>query len=119
MTKKKNLQPNQQINIGSVGGDIVAGDKVDGNVYQAEGDINQQTPKVPPSHPAAQPQSPSLFSYILGGLLGFFTGILGNLVAAWIQSDWMNNQFTTWGIGLLIGLTLLGILITAIYERRS
>ena len=86
-------------------------------------DINLDAPLPPTSHPQTTPPpapSPSrLRHYLLGGILGFITGILGNLIAAWIQTDWMNNQFTTWGITILLILTIIGITIAAFLERGS
>jgi hypothetical protein len=46
-------------------------------------------------------------------------GVLGNLVAAWIQQDLLKNSFTPARIGIILGLTLLGIIIGAWWTRRQ
>jgi hypothetical protein len=55
----------------------------------------------------------------IGGIVGFLFGICGNLVAAWIQQDLLNNSFTPLRIGLIILCALIGIVIMTILEAKK
>jgi MFS family permease len=55
----------------------------------------------------------------LGAVGGFVMGILGNLVAAWIQQDWLKNQFNTIGLIFIIGLTLIGLVLSVWWSVRQ
>lgn len=55
---------------------------------------------------------------LLGAGGGFIMGILGNLIAAWIQQDWLNNQFKPWGIIFIVGLTLAGLSLSVWWGYR-
>lgn len=44
------------------------------------------------------------------GLLGFLMGVLGNLVAAWIQQDVLSNMFTPATIVSIVILTIIGLI---------
>jgi MFS family permease len=68
-------------------------------------------------------QTPSNRKTIVIGLLGagggFIMGFLGNLVAAWIQQDWLKNQFNTIGLILIIGLTVIGLILSVWWGTRQ
>lgn len=51
----------------------------------------------------------SLPLVLLTGLLGFLIGILGNLIAGWIQQDIMRGSFTPAGITAILVLTIFGV----------
>jgi hypothetical protein len=55
---------------------------------------------------------------LIGGIAGFLLGVCGNLVAAWIQQDIINNSFTPQRIGLLFFSTLIGIVVMVILESK-
>lgn len=55
----------------------------------------------------------------IGGIAGFLLGICGNLVAAWIQQDVLNNSFTPLRIGLIILCSLIGIVIMTISNSKK
>ena len=44
----------------------------------------------------------------IGGVVGFLLGVLGNLLAAWIQQDLLRNSFTPLRISFIILFTILG-----------
>ncbi|MCO5195748.1 MAG: hypothetical protein M9930_21015 [Anaerolineae bacterium] len=56
--------------------------------------------------------------YLINGLIAFLLGILGNLIASFILQDGMGDQFTPFGIFLIIAFTVAGLVYTAWQERR-
>lgn len=55
-----------------------------------------------------------------GILLGFITGILGNIIASWIQTGVLQNKFSTGSVIFIIAASLIGVIIsTIIYNRNS
>lgn len=55
----------------------------------------------------------------IGGLVGFFIGIGGNLISAWIQQDLLKNSFTPLRIFAIILCSFAGILIMKIIEIKG
>jgi hypothetical protein len=51
------------------------------------------------------------------GVLGFLTGVLGNLFAAWIQQDVLRNTFTWISIISIILLTIAGLIAGVLLQR--
>ncbi|MFZ2615495.1 MAG: hypothetical protein WA077_05865 [Anaerolineae bacterium] len=51
------------------------------------------------------------------GAVALLIGILGNLLAAWVQRDLLQDSFTPLRIGLIVGLAALGLLAGAWLER--
>ena len=68
-----------------------------------------------PKHDNQNGQFPTL---IVGGLLGFGLGVLGNLIAAWIQQDVIQNSFNPLSIVIIIALTISGVVIGAQLQSR-
>ena len=66
-----------------------------------------------------QPNQNKTKSIIIGGVSGFILGILGNLLASWIQQELLENSFTPLRIGLIIACTILGIFIMFLVEIKS
>lgn len=60
----------------------------------------------------------NLIAGLSGAAGGFIMGILGNLVAAWIQQDWLNNQFKSLGVILIVGLTLVGLVLSVWWSHH-
>src|SRR5580765_1097189 len=58
-------------------------------------------------------------SYLLGAALGFIVGVLGNLVASWIQADILQNSFTFPRILIIFLLTIFGILVATALEKNK
>jgi hypothetical protein len=48
-------------------------------------------------------------SPLISGLIGFLVGVLGNLIAAWIQQDLLANAFTLPRIALIVFLAAVGL----------
>lgn len=56
-------------------------------------------------------------SIIAGAIVGFFLGISGNLIAAWIQQDILQDSFTPLKITIIFLLTIIGIVIGASLDK--
>jgi len=61
------------------------------------------------SRPDNAEQLPLRTAMILGSVLGFLVGVLGNLVAGWIQQDLLGNAFTLPWIAVVLLLTTAGL----------
>lgn len=59
-----------------------------------------------------------IVSGLPGASGGFIMGILGNLVAAWVQQDGLKNQFGTVNIMIILGLTVVGLLLSVWWSHR-
>ncbi len=57
--------------------------------------------------------------YVVGALVGFMLGILGNIVAAWVQKDVLKDLFTVERLVFILLLTVCGLAISALIEQRS
>lgn len=83
-------------------------------------EVNNQLAKPPP--PAPQPGSTaggygSWPRAWLIGLVALLIGILGNLLAAWVQKAVLQDSFTPLRVGVILGLALLALLVSAWLER--
>ncbi len=58
-------------------------------------------------------------TYFLGGLVGFMVGILGNIVAAWVQQDVLRDVFTRERLVFILILTVCGLVISSLIEARA
>jgi len=56
---------------------------------------------------------------LASAVLGFLTGVLGNLMAAWIQQDILRNTFTPGGVTSIVVLTGVGLGIGVLLQRRT
>jgi len=54
---------------------------------------------------------------LAGALVGLLTGVLGNLLAAWIQQDVLYNSFTLINIISIIVLTAVGLVVGVLLQR--
>lgn len=71
-----------------------------------------------PTQPApAANGAPSWRRTWLIGAVALLLGIVGNLLAAWLQKDVLQDSFTPSRIGLITGLAVLGLLAGAWLER--
>lgn len=73
----------------------------------------------PPRPDAAAPEGLSWRRAWLIGLVALGVGILGNLLASWVQKDVLQDSFTPLRIGLIIGLAVLGLLAGVWLERSQ
>lgn len=58
-------------------------------------------------------------NYLIGAITGFGIGVLGNLVAAWVQADMLQNSFTPVRLFIILLLTIIGVLVGYSVERSS
>ena len=72
---------------------------------------------IQPPVQAQPPQAACIFS-LIGGSVSFILGILGNLLAAWIQQHFLGTDFTGPWLILIGLLTLTGVLFGAWIETR-
>jgi uncharacterized membrane protein YeaQ/YmgE (transglycosylase-associated protein family) len=56
---------------------------------------------------------------VMGGIVGFLLGIVGNLLATWIQQDLLQNSFTPVRISLIILCSIFGIFVIAISDTSK
>ena len=56
---------------------------------------------------------------IIGGTSGFILGILGNLIASYIQQDLLENSFSPIRIFLIILCSFLGVIVMALIETKN
>ncbi|MEW5873061.1 MAG: hypothetical protein AB1894_27630 [Chloroflexota bacterium] len=97
-----------------VHGDLVYGDKI------APGKPAKRKParRKPARQPPARPPS-SFASLFWGGLIGFLLGILGNLLANWMQGEIFGNLFTPARIAVIAAAAFVGLLIAAWLSSRQ
>ena len=62
-------------------------------------------------------QTRQYFVILAGAVVGFLTGVLGNLLAAWIQQDVLHNSFTPTGIISIVLLTAVGLVVGVLLQR--
>jgi len=62
-------------------------------------------------------QTGQYFVILAGAVVGFLTGVLGNLLAAWIQQDVLYNSFTPTNIISIIVLTAVGLVVGVLLQR--
>ena len=88
-------------------------------VYEVNTMLETQPSTPPgPSQPASAANgSLSWRRTWLIGAVALLLGILGNLLAAWLQKDVLQDSFTPLRIGLIAGLAVLGLLVGAWLER--
>lgn len=55
----------------------------------------------------------------IGGVIGLFVGISGNLIASWIQQDLFSNSFTVVRITVIVLCAVIGTLITAWLTQKK
>lgn len=79
-----------------------------------------QSNNIPPQ-PTLEPsqRQPSYRFILMGGIIGFVLGVLGNLVAAWLQEVVLANSFTPGRIGAIGVVTVVGLLGAAWWDRRQ
>lgn len=53
----------------------------------------------------------------IGSLTGFVLGVVGNLLAAWIQHDLLKDSFTPMVIVTIVLSTIAGLLLTAYFIK--
>jgi uncharacterized membrane protein YfcA len=53
------------------------------------------------------------------GVVTFILGVLGNLVAAWLQENVLSNAFTPLRVFVILLVTLTGVLLTAVLDYHS
>lgn len=64
------------------------------------------------SRPKPTPTNTNVpFAPFAGGFVGLALGILGNLIASWLEHDILKDEFLPWNLVAIIGLTLIGILL--------
>ena len=54
------------------------------------------------------------FFHLLGAFIGFLIGVLGNILAAWLLNDIIKNEFTIIRVGIIIILSIFGLLISVL-----
>ena len=62
-------------------------------------------------------QTRHYLAILAGALVGLLTGVLGNLLAAWIQQDVLHNSFTPTGIISIVVLTAVGLVVGVLLQR--
>jgi hypothetical protein len=62
-------------------------------------------------------QTRQYFVILAGAVVGFLAGVLGNLLAAWIQQDVLHNSFTPTGIISIVVLTAVGLVVGVLLQR--
>lgn len=55
---------------------------------------------------------------LIGAVVGFFLGICGNLIAAWIQQDVISNSFSPLRIGIIVLCSFVGAFVIATLESK-
>ena len=87
-------------------------------------DANQDTPKENSQHGNRQTAHEKKhlagnYSLVFASILvGFMTGVLGNLVAAWIQRTVMHDSFTLSSVAVIIALTVIGLIVGSLLQRQ-
>lgn len=56
---------------------------------------------------------------LLGGVVAFLLGLVGSLVAAWIQKAWLQDTFSPLTVAALVALSVIGIILGARLDRES
>lgn len=70
--------------------------------------------------PSISSQSHTNYGLLLvGGVVGFVMGVLGNLVAAWIQHELLQDVFTPERVVIILGLTIVGLLLAFLIDKRQ
>jgi hypothetical protein len=62
-------------------------------------------------------QTRQYLAILAGAVVGFLTGVMGNLLAAWIQRDVLCNSFTLINIISIIVLTAVGLVVGVLLQR--
>jgi hypothetical protein len=62
-------------------------------------------------------QKPNFRLLLLGAIIGFALGVLGNLIAAWVLNDVWDNKITFPRLALLVALTVMGLILAALVDR--
>jgi len=87
----------------------------------------QQTPvKIPPPIQSEAVQgtlshrdrTPSLWQLLLASVLSLVAGVFGNLIASWIQQEWVGNVFTLSRIAVILLLTGIVLVIEVSLQLR-
>lgn len=83
--------------------------------------VESGTPlKLPGKPPSNQLDRPvPYFLAFASAVVGFAVGVLGNLVAAWIQEDILHGTFTPTGIAATVVLTVIGLVMGVWLQRRT
>ncbi len=72
-----------------------------------------------PEPPVGHVPGQSFFVVAATGAVGLVLGVLGNLIAGWIQKDILRNSFTPLGMILIVALTIIGIVVGAWLQSRT
>ena len=57
--------------------------------------------------------------YLIGAFSGFILGILGNLIASWIQKDLLNDTFNPVSITIIVVFTITGLATAVILDNTK
>ncbi len=63
-------------------------------------------------------QRRSYFVVMTSALIGFLTGVLGNLIASWIQKEALHDTYTPISLVIIGLLTVAGLIIGVVLQRR-
>lgn len=85
------------------------------NASQAQSNRNERVR----SDTESQKQDAIPLSSIVGGAVGFVVGIMTNLIAAWVQQDVLQNNFTPINLILIIAASILGIVLGSLIQSRT